>query len=108
MKKTKKKKRTTTKVSCPTCNKEITYHNDFLKDRKGQPSFCFNCGDILVWTEDLTLRAATTEELANVDWVSIQVFRNFLKQKVESSLLNLRITNFRKQSRYMLNDDKGG
>jgi hypothetical protein len=72
---------------CPQCDYTLTgatiAHGEDLAPQEGDTSICANCGQLLTYKADLTLRGITTEEIrALMDdplaWSTIEKAQKFI------------------------------
>lgn len=57
--------------NCPSCDKRLdaasTLENDDIQPKSGDVSICLYCASFLTFTENLSIRLLTTEEIAELE-----------------------------------------
>jgi NMD protein affecting ribosome stability and mRNA decay len=75
---------------CPQCDYQLTAatiaHGDEALPEKGDASVCLNCGQLLIYESDLTLRRARVEELRELmqdadAWATIEKAQIIIRER---------------------------
>ena len=75
---------------CPRCNYKLDAatkaHGENGPPDEGSASVCLNCGQVLIYEADLTLREATAEEIQSLmrdwdAWKVIEEVQHFIRQR---------------------------
>jgi len=57
--------------NCPSCSKKLdaasNLENENIQPKSGDVSICLYCASFLTFTEDLSIRLLTTEEVADLE-----------------------------------------
>jgi hypothetical protein len=67
--------------TCPTCGKMLDGATDIIGDATpsaGDFTVCVGCRDILVFTDELGLRALTEEDMKDLPVETVMLFENVL------------------------------
>lgn len=75
---------------CPECNYTLTgatkVHGEEAMPEKGDSSVCINCGQVLIYEADLTLRKPTAAEISDImdcaeAWAVIEKAQMFIRKR---------------------------
>ncbi len=75
---------------CPQCNYKLdaahVAHGEDAMPSAGDASICLNCGQVLTYEPDLTLRKATAVEIRSMmedseAWATIEKAQNFIRRR---------------------------